>query len=66
MKSIPNLSRITAVIVLYNTTDLVFKCLDKIKDVNIIIVDNGKNDLKIINSIKKNIKYLSILNSIKI
>ena len=33
MKSIPNLSRITAVIVLYNTTDLVFKCLDKIKDV---------------------------------
>ena len=58
MKSIPNLSRITAVIVLYNTTDLVFKCLDKIKDVNIIIVDNGKNDLKIINSIKKKYKIL--------
>ena len=39
-----NLNRITAVIVLYNTTELIFQCLDYIKDVKIIIVDNGKNE----------------------
>jgi len=49
-----NLKKITAVIVLYNTTELIFECLDKIKGVKIIIVDNGKNEKKIIDLIKSN------------
>lgn len=49
-----NLKKITAIIVLYNTTELIFECLDKIKGVKIIIVDNGKNDQRIINLIKSN------------
>ena len=52
--------KITAVIVLYNTTELVLECLKKIKNINIIIVDNGKNDPELIKIIKKNyniVKY---------
>ena len=47
-----NFKKITAIIVLYNTTELIFECLDKIKDLKIIIVDNGKNDQRIIDLIK--------------
>ena len=49
-----NLNKITAVVVLYNTTELVFQCLDKIKGIKIIIVDNGKNEKRIIDLIKNN------------
>jgi len=46
------LSEITAIMVLYDTDEIVFKCLENLKDVNLIIADNGKNNLKIINKIK--------------
>ncbi len=36
--------KITIVIVLYNSTDLVFECLKSIQSFRIIIVDNGKNE----------------------
>ena len=58
MKS--DLEKITAVIILYNVTNLIFKCLENLKNVKIIIADNGDNDPSIINQIKKNkniIKY---------
>ena len=47
------LSKVTAVIVLYDVTKVIFDCLDNLKNINIIIVDNGNNNLKIINKIKK-------------
>ena len=52
-----NLNKITAVVVLYNTTELVFQCLDKIKGIKIIIVDNGKNEKRIIDLKKINYNF---------
>ncbi|MDC1033025.1 glycosyltransferase family 2 protein [Candidatus Pelagibacter sp.] len=49
-----DLSKITAIMVLYNVTDLVLKCLDNLKNIKIIIADNGENDPLIIDKIKKN------------
>ena len=52
---------LTIIIVLYNSTNLIFECLQSLNNFNIIIVDNGKNKhlLKKLNSyqnIKKIIK----------
>ncbi len=47
------LSKVTAVLVLYDVTEVIFDCLDNLKNTKIIIVDNGNNNLKIINKIKK-------------
>jgi GT2 family glycosyltransferase len=47
------LSKVTAVLVLYDVTEVIFDCLDNLKNIKIIIVDNGNNNLKIINKIKK-------------
>jgi GT2 family glycosyltransferase len=47
------LSKVTAVIVLYDVTKAIFDCLDNLKNIKIIIVDNGNNNLKTINKIKK-------------
>ena len=44
---------ITGIIVLYDTTIEVIDCLQKLKDIKFIIVDNGKCDKKIINKILK-------------
>ena len=55
-----DLNKITAIMVLYNVTDLVLKCLENLKNVKIIIADNGENDSQTIDKIKKNkniIKY---------
>ena len=35
--------KITIIIVLYNSTDLIFDCLKSLKKFKIIIVDNGKS-----------------------
>ncbi len=51
-------SKVTAVLILYETTEEVLKCLESLKDIKFIIVDNGKNDKSIINQIK-NYKNLS-------
>jgi GT2 family glycosyltransferase len=47
------LSKVTAVLVLYNVTEVIFDCLNNLKNIKIIIIDNGKNNLNIINRIKK-------------
>jgi N-acetylglucosaminyl-diphospho-decaprenol L-rhamnosyltransferase len=55
-----SLKNVTAVIVLYNVSKIIFNCLDNLKNINIIIADNGDNDLLITKRIKdyKNvIKY---------
>ena len=46
-------NKITIVIVLYDSTNLIFECLKSLTKFNIIIVDNGKN-YKILNILKKN------------
>jgi len=52
------LKKVTAVMVLYNTANIVLDCLNKIKNIDIIIVDNGKNNLNLINFIKNNYKII--------
>ena len=52
---------ITGIIVLYDTTIEILDCLERLKDIKFIIVDNGKCNKKIINKIlefKNIIKYL--------
>ncbi len=54
------LSKITAIIVLYNVTDLILKSLENLRNVKIIIADNGDNDQALIDKIKEKkniIKY---------
>jgi len=55
-------NQITAVIVLYDVTEIIFQCLDNLKNVKIIIVDNGNNNPKIINKIKS---YINIIKYFK-
>ena len=47
---------LTIIIVLYNSTNVIFECLKSLTNFNIIIVDNGKND----NLLKKFNNYLNI------
>lgn len=52
---------ITGIIVLYDTTIEIIDCLERLKNIKFIIVDNGKCNKKIINKIlefKNIIKYL--------
>ena len=44
-------NKITIVIVIYNSTDIIFNCLKYLNNFNIIIVDNGKNS-KILDNLK--------------
>ena len=53
---------ITAIIVIYNTTSEVLNCLDNLKNIPVIIVDNGNCDKKII---KKILKYKNIKKYLK-
>jgi GT2 family glycosyltransferase len=46
------LSKVTAVLVLYDVTEVIFDCLNNLINIKIIIVDNGNNNLNIINKIK--------------
>ena len=59
---------LTIIIVLYNCTDIIFECLKSLKNFNIIIVDNTKNDnllkklnnyqnIKKITGVKKNLGF---------
>lgn len=59
--------KITAVIVLYNVTDIIFECLKNLKDIQIIIADNGDNNPDTIKEIKKNtniVKFFSFKKNI--
>ena len=53
-------NKLTIIIVLYNSTDLIFECLKSLNKFNIIIVDNGKNS-DYLNQLKQknNIKIVS-------
>ena len=55
-----NNSEITAIIVIFNVTNVIIKCLEQLKDIPVIIVDNGKSNQEIISKIKKfkNIKKI--------
>ena len=56
-----DLTKVTAVIVLYETTDDVFQCIKNLKDIKFIVIDNGKNDKSIVQKIKQSknlIKYV--------
>ena len=48
-----NNSEITAIIVIFNVTNVIIKCLEQLKDIPVIIVDNGKSNQEIISKIKK-------------
>ena len=52
--------QITIVIVLYNSSNLIFDCLKSLENFSIILVDNGKN-FELIDRLKekKNIKLIS-------
>ena len=56
--------KITIVIVLYNSTDLVLECLKSIQSFRIIIVDNGKNE-KILKKIDNDFNIEKIIISKK-
>lgn len=51
---------VTAIIVIYDVTNEIFECIKSLQNINIIIIDNGKCDKKIIEKIikLKNIKYI--------
>ena len=53
-------NKITIVIVIYNSTDIIFNCLKHLNDFDIIIVNNGKN-AKVLDKLssKNNIKIIS-------
>ncbi|MDA9646269.1 glycosyltransferase family 2 protein [Candidatus Pelagibacter sp.] len=59
------LSKITVVMVLYNATDKIFQCLDNIKSFNLIIINNGKTEKKLINRIKRYKNLIKFINSKK-
>lgn len=52
-----SLEKITAVIVLYSTTEIIFKCLENLRNIRVIVVDNGSNNEDIINLLKKNYTF---------
>ena len=56
--------KITIVIVLYNSTDIVLECFKSIKNFRIIIVDNGKNE-KILKKIENDFNIEKIIISKK-
>ena len=53
-------NQITVVIVLYNSSNLIFDCLNSLNKFSIILVDNGKN-LHLLEKLqkRKNIKIIS-------
>jgi len=55
---------LTIIIVLYNSTDVVFECLQSLANFNIIIVDNGKNE-KILKKLNNHTNIMKIINAKK-
>ena len=56
---------LTIIIVLYNSSDLIFSCLEKLINFEIIIVDNGKND-HVINRLKNYKNIIKIVSKKRI
>ena len=61
--SVNKLNQITAIMVLYDTDDIVFKCLKNLKNIKIIIADNGKNKSEIIDYFETIDRVLGILSN---
>ena len=62
-----NFNQITAIIVLYNVTNIILDCLNNLKNIKIIIIDNGSNNPEIVKKIKNNkniIKYFNLKKNI--
>ncbi len=55
---------LTIVIILYDSSDLIFKCLEKLCNFKILIVDNGRND-SVLERLKKNINIEKIISKNK-
>ena len=55
---------LTIIIVLYNSTNVIFECLKSLTNFNIIIVDNGKND-DLLNKLNNYINIKKIIGSKK-
>ena len=55
---------LTIIKVLYNSTDVVFECLQSLANFNIIIVDNGKNE-KILKKLNNYINIIKIIDAKK-
>ena len=55
---------LTIIIVLYNSSDVVFECLQSLANFNIIIVDNGKNE-KILKKLNNYINIIKIIDAKK-
>ena len=49
-------NQITVVIVLYNSSNLIFDCLNSLNKFSIILVDNGKN-LHLLEKLQTSTKY---------
>ena len=59
--------KITAIIVLYNVTEIILECLKNLHNIRVIIADNGDNDPEIIKKIQENkniIKYFKFKKNI--
>ena len=56
--------KITIVIILFNSSEIILECLSKIKNFKIVIVDNGKNE-EIISQIKEDFNIQKIIVSKK-
>ena len=48
-----NLDKVTAVIVLYDASNIVLDCIKNLENIKLIIVDNGRNNPELIDKIKK-------------
>ena len=48
-----NLDKVTAVIVLYDASNIVLDCIKNLENIKLIIVDNGRNNTELIDKIKK-------------
>ena len=55
---------LTIIIILYNSTNIIFECLRTLNNFNIIIVDNGKND-DLLNKLNNYINIKKIIGSKK-
>ena len=48
-----NLDKVTAVIVLYDASNIVLDCIKNLENIKLIIVDNGRNNPELIEAKKK-------------
>ena len=57
-----SLDKVTAVIVLYDASNIVLDCIKNLENIKLIIVDNGRNDNELIDKIKKSENLFKYIN----